>query len=384
MNTQKGHQVHPEAIQRVAIDAPNASGRRAVWWTAVIPFANNHLKYKVSAVNTKVDSVFPNSPYNVALKRKMDTEFQIANFNANETEYYVHNDYSIKRKGLTEGFHVLRARAYLKRPGQTSLFNTFTQVFYYDSKNPEGIVKFPADNTELTSSDYEFVVHTDHTVKEVLYNIADSDPRNDDVNVGRNYGNGNKADGTPSWGVIPTVRAINDSGNGMTKEWRFKYINIPSDGSAKINLVLRETSSPKKEEIKSLQPGKYGLVTRTYNTKAPAQAVGWIWPDWQSDVVTVGRNWRLKFWVSESFTDWKQDLALLRNRVKIEIEGAPESVRYVSINPFFVKWFSGYGSHNIDFVLPSTLPAGTYRIHITGTNDTGRTVSATRTVKYAP
>lgn len=364
--------------------AADATGKQSDWWVAVIPYNGTHVKYKISALNSKAAPVFPHSPYNVSLKRKMETEFQIANFNANETEYYVHNDYSLKRKGLTEGFHVLRARAYLQRPGQASLYNTFTQVFYYDAKNPEGIVQFPTDNTELTSMDYEFVVLTDHTVKEVLYNIVDTDVRNDDVNVGRNYGNGNKADGTPSWGVIPTVRSINDSGNGMTKEWRFKYINIPSSGTATVNLVLRETASPKKEDIKSITPGKYGLVSKTYNTKAPAQAVGWIWPDWQSGVTTVGLNWRLKIWVSESFTDWKSDLTLLRKRIKIEIEGAPEDLRYIIPSPFLTKWFAGFGSHNIDFMLPRALPAGTYRINITGTNDTGRTVSATRTIWYNP
>lgn len=370
--------------RRIKAGASDSTGKNSDWWFASIPYTGGHLKYKISALNTKAAPIFPHSPYNVALKRKMETEFQIANFNANETEYYVHNDYSIKRKGLTEGFHVLRARAYLQRPGQASLYNTFTQVFYYDAKNPEGAVQFPADNTELTSFDYEFVVHTDHTVKEVLYNIVDTDVRNDDVNVGRNYGNGNKADGTPSWGVIPTVRSINDTGNGMTKEWRFKYINIPSSGTATVNLVLRETASPKKEEIKSITPGKYGLVSKTYNTKAPAQAVGWIWPDWQTGTTTVGLNWRLKVWVSESFTDWKSDLALLQKRIKIEIEGAPENIRYITINPRLIAWFAGFGSHNIDFVLPSTLPAGIYRIHITGTNDTGRTVSATRTIRYTP
>jgi hypothetical protein len=365
--------------------APDATGRKTDWWTVTIPYNGKHVKYKVAALNTKADSVFPNSPYNVSLKRKMETEFQIANFNATETEYYVHNDYSIKRKGLTEGFHILRARAYLKRPGQASLYNTFTQVFYYDAKNPEGTVKFPSDNQELTSFDYEFVVHTDHTVKEVLYNIVDSDPLNDDTNVGRNYGNGNKADGTPSWGVIPTVRAINDSGNGMTKEWRFKYINIPASGTASVNLVLRETASPKKEDIKSITPGKYGLVTKTYNTKAPAQAVGWLWPDWQGGTTEIkSRSWRFKTWVSASYTDWLRDLALLRKRVTIEIEGAPEAIRYIIISPFLTRYFAGWDSHHVDFILPLGLPAGIYKIHITGTNDTGRKVTATRTIWYNP
>ena len=364
----------------------DASGRKTDWWRATLTsIPNGYVAYKVSALNTKAASVFPNSPYNVSLKRKMETEFQIANFNANETEYYVHNDYSIKRKGLTEGFHVLRARAYLKRPSQASLYNTFTQVFYYDAKNPEGSVQFPADNQELTSFDYEFVVHTDHTVKEVLYNIVDSDVRNDDVNVGRNYGNGNKADGTPSWGVVPTVRSINDSGNGMTKEWRFKYINIPSSGTATVNLVLRETASPKKEDIKAIEPGKYGLVSKTYNTKAPTQAVGWTWPDWQGGTTEIkSRSWRLKFWASASYTNWLRNLTLLRQNVKVEIEGAPENIRYITLSPFLTRWFQGWDAHNIEFILPLGLKPGIYRLNLTGTNTTGRTVTVTRSIWYNP
>jgi hypothetical protein len=228
-------------------------------------------------------------------------------------------------------------------------------------------------------------VHTDHTVKEVLYNIVDSDPLNDDVNVGRNYGNGNKADGTPSWGVIPTVRAINDSGNGMTKEWRFKYINIPASGTGTINLVLRETASPKKEDIKSIAPGKYGLVTKTYSTKAPAQAVGWLWPS-STATTEVRAGWFLNAWVSASFADWQMNRSLLSQRVVIEIENAPEDIRYILYHTRRdgISWFAGWDSHHLRFVLPPTLPKGTYKVHIIATNNTGRKVSATRTIQYNP
>jgi hypothetical protein len=68
--------------------------------------------------------------------------------------------------GLSEGFHVLRARAFLKRDGQASLYNTFTQTFYYDAKTPDGSIAWPQNNNdEISGSSYELVVRTDSTVE---------------------------------------------------------------------------------------------------------------------------------------------------------------------------------------------------------------------------
>ena len=43
----------------------------------------------------------------------METVFQITGFNATTAEYFPHNDYGVRATGLKEGFHVVRARAFL-------------------------------------------------------------------------------------------------------------------------------------------------------------------------------------------------------------------------------------------------------------------------------
>ena len=45
----------------------------------------------------------------------MMTTFKVPHFNATTALVYPHNDFGATQTGLTEGFHVLRARAFLKR-----------------------------------------------------------------------------------------------------------------------------------------------------------------------------------------------------------------------------------------------------------------------------
>jgi hypothetical protein len=120
----------------------------------------------------------------------MLTTFRVADFNPSTVQHFPHNDYArtptlgqsyenwpfAMQTGLSEGFHVLRARAFLKRDGQAPLYNTFTQTFYYDAETPQGVLAFPTnDGDTVGGSSYEMVVRTDTTVQEVWYSITDSD-----------------------------------------------------------------------------------------------------------------------------------------------------------------------------------------------------------------
>ena len=71
--------------------------------------------YKSNVGGVPVSSVFPSGAMQVAQKKKMLTTFQIPHFNGTTALVYPHNDYGVTQTGLTEGFHVLRARAFLKR-----------------------------------------------------------------------------------------------------------------------------------------------------------------------------------------------------------------------------------------------------------------------------
>ncbi len=125
------------------------------WYGAVIPKPVNPIKYKISIYRSSsggvpVASVFPGGASQVAQKKKMMTTFQVNNFNATTAIVFPHNDYGVTQTGLSEGFHVLRVRSFLKRDGtsvgnglRSSIYNTFTQAFYYDAQPPQGEIDFP-------------------------------------------------------------------------------------------------------------------------------------------------------------------------------------------------------------------------------------------------
>ena len=63
---------------------------------------------------------------------------------------WLHNDLNPANTvtGLQSGFHILRARTFLPRPGQSSVYNTFSQTFYYDGALPTGVIAFPANGDD--------------------------------------------------------------------------------------------------------------------------------------------------------------------------------------------------------------------------------------------
>ena len=95
----------------------------------------------------------------------------------------------------------------------------------------------------MTSSNYEFVIKTDSTVKEVFYNIRDANALNDDAATGEDNGNGvlvnpDGSKGNLAWATVPKV----DVNSKYEKEWRFTYKNIPSFGTAAIKIIMVEDS----------------------------------------------------------------------------------------------------------------------------------------------
>jgi hypothetical protein len=155
-----------------------------------VPLAGQELRYKIGVAQTNVASVFPSTSENIRVKQRMETVFSITNFNAATARYRPHNDYGKEQtNGLTDGFHVLRARAFLQRPGRAAIYNTFVQPFYYDTQRPLGNILFPTPGETLASATYGIVVQTDASTSEVWYKIDDSDARNNDSVTGKSNGN---------------------------------------------------------------------------------------------------------------------------------------------------------------------------------------------------
>ncbi len=228
------------------------------WWRGSIPAlpSGTVLRYKIGVHKTDAAPRFPSSADQISKKQKMETLFEVANFNATTCTVFPHADLGQRMTGLAEGFHVLRTRAFLSRSGKASIFKTNTQTFYYDSQAPTGQVLFPAQNATIGGSTYGFVVATDASVTGVQFNILDSNPGNDSAANGNGAGN---------WVAATEVTPSQLGGTSFVREWRFDYKTIPASGSAVINVRLREASSSANNALTDAV-GWFTTLTRNVST----------------------------------------------------------------------------------------------------------------------
>ena len=320
------------------------------WWgSASIPKppAGTEFTYKIGFLKNEgagAPSWWPGDAGSVAYKKMMMTTFRVADFNPATVRFFPHNDYAripqvdkpydqwpfAMQTGLSEGFHVLRARAFLNRgANEAPLYNTFTQVFYYDSETPRGDIKFPAANDTVGGSSYEMVIRTDMTVEEVWYHIDDSDSTNDDGATKQLNGNGAgfepfvDADGNLAYTPGEVFTDIN--GNGVydaqlgegwakavevtpslaisspyQKEWRLRYNNIPSGGQGSIRIRLLEASSSR-DLTQDPAEAHVTELTRTVQTRGPEERVNIAWP--QNDGDPVDDNYMMKVFFTKNFAD---------------------------------------------------------------------------------
>jgi hypothetical protein len=224
------------------------SGGTNNWWGTSPPITKpggSDFRYKIGIFKDTTDgvaghsvgSIFPSDITSIGRKKHGLTTFRVTNFNATTAAFYPHNDYGVRQTGLTEGFHVLRARAFLNRAGRAAIYNTYTQTFYYDALPPQGEVKYPSENDSVGGQQYGVVVRTDPSVTEVWYKIVDSDSNNDDLVTSATNGNN-------AWVKASQLTPTGSVSSSYPNEWRFNYTNIPAGGSgAQILVRLREISS---------------------------------------------------------------------------------------------------------------------------------------------
>jgi hypothetical protein len=346
-------------VAEMTYQADQSSGGVNWWASTAMPsdFTPGVSRYKIGVFKTGASSVWPSGPGEVEYKKLMLTSFRVENFNPSSVDFFPHNDYArtptlgqpyaswplAKQTGLSEGFHFLRARAHLNRNANTSapLYQTFTQVFYYDATPPTGEVLYPSENGNVGGSSYEIVVHTDKTVEEVWFNIADSDNGNNDTitkilngngpgfepfvdanqsgvrDTGEEYTDVN-ANGvydatlTQSWGQATQVTTVNLPNK---KEWRFRYNNIPSTGTADITLRLLEASSARDIDLDA-STARVTEIVRRVTTAGPDQRINIAWP--QRDGDRVDDNYTMKVYFTKSLADGT-NLESLKNRFTFSI-----------------------------------------------------------------
>ena len=380
------------------------------WYGALSPAPNNSIKYKFGVYQSSVggvpvSSVFPGNAAAVAQKESMMTTFQITNFNANTATVYPHDDYGTPQTGLSDGFHVVRARTFLKRDGtstgnglRSSIYNTFTQVFYLDTHAPLGEIDFPAhDGDSVGGQQYGVVVRTDPNVTEVWYNIADTDPNNDDSIT--NVANGNNA-----WVLATQLTANPTITSQYPNEWRFNYVNIPASGTGKIYVRLRKLSSaPYSAAWNSTTPSAaddatnhYTTLTRVVTESGPLTKLFVAFPN--TDGQVVGNTYVMKVQFSHSLTtSFGTQQALLNNFLITISSSESGSAENPVVQPKSAYSIDAYNVNNngdpnqqldeLAYTLPNLYngqPDFLHTITVTFPLSTGEILTATRLVKAQP
>jgi glycosidase len=255
------------------------------WWRGTIPGQTaGTVKYRVGFYDSSLSS-----PISDADDAKLygQTRYAITNFNPQVAQVWLHNNLNTNDvvTGLPDGFHILRARAFLPRAGKSSVFNTFLQTFYYDTQLPGGIIAFPQAGDTLRSVDYGVVIRADETVTEVEYNIIDGDPNNDDVLTGFANGNGS-SNSLPVFAratrVSPTL-SITQQNPGLPREFRFTYFAVPSNGNATITVRLKEITSDH-------FPNHWRVLTRNVAVAAPPQTLAMAFPPTNGATINLPPN----------------------------------------------------------------------------------------------
>jgi hypothetical protein len=303
--------------------APDAADRSIDWWQATLPAQpdGTRVRYKIGAFYggsggsryAGANGAPVSDAETTGAKYYGLTQAAITNFNPATAVVWLANDLNTNNTtiGLPSGFHIVRARVFLPRPGKSSVFNTFLQTFYYDGALPSGALVFPAANSVLTSRAYTAVVRADNSTTGVEFNIQDDDPANDDVKTGQANGNGNDANGNPVY--VPAAPVTPDDGlsanhPNFPKEYRFVYTNIPTSGTATLHVRLNEFAT-------RVYPDRRTVLAASVTTLAPAQVVEIADPATNGTVLTVsnGLTYLLKACFSSSLDTGQTNFNLLIN-----------------------------------------------------------------------
>ena len=366
------------------------------WWKSSdipAPSIGTTLCYKIGIYKESASSRFPTDSLSVERKTLMLTEFDVNGLDADSVEYYPHFDYAsdidgapLTSIGLEEGYHVLRARAFLDRVGKASIYNTFTQSFYYDTMRTTGEIRFPENDGEsIGGSNYGVVIRTDTTVEELWYRIEDSDTSNDDIETGAQNGNGfgfepyidtnqngsydeneifedlnlngewdnNIANNWVQATEVTPSTSFDPSDENYAKEWRFDYINIPATGNADIKVRMREVSSATYGDFDlDDASGHYTTLTRNVVTAGPNEQVFIAYPN--QDLQIVDNSYIMKVYFSKSLADGLSESELI-NRFLISIGSTQENSNFAaqSRDSYSISYNETDSYHSLNYQLPN-------------------------------
>lgn len=306
------------------------------------------------------------------------TQAAITNFNPTTAVVWLHNDLNTNSTtiGLQSGFHIVRARTFLPRTNQASVYNTFLQTVYYDAARPGGAVTSPAtDGNTISNQNYTIVIRTDSSVTEADGNIQDGNSSNDDLNTGQPNGNGNNAGGQPIFVSATPVTpnpTLSAQWANYPQEFHFTYANVPNSGTATITVHLKEYAT-------SVYTNRYTTLTRSVNTVAPTQVVNISNPSTDGAIITMGAG--DNFPIQTCYTGTLDTNNI--NWFSIYINGIFQLRRQSNGTPNYIITGTGCGTGMRMLTYNwSGASVGTNQIQVVYTN--GITLSDTKTVIIAP
>jgi hypothetical protein len=345
------------------------------WWKGTIPGQptnGTQVRYKVALFYNNISAPISDSETSGSKYYGL-TQYAVTNFNPTNARVWLHNDLNPANatNGLQEGYHIVRAHVFLPRSGKSSVFNTFSQTFYYDAQLPSGVIVYPSsDGAPINSSTYTLVLRTDSTVTGVTYNIADSNPNNDDGVTGFPNGNGN-SNGVPAFvpaQLVTPSGTLNQQYPNLPQEWHFNYAGVPSSGAATITVHLNKVTT-------GVYTNRYTALTRSVTTSAPAQSLAISEPvnDGDTLYLTPSASYPIQACYSSSLGTNANLFTVLVNSV-IQPRTNSQGASLYSIG----SSSCGYGLYTLTYNWTGAIP-GTNIIQVNFTNN-ATTLGATRTV----
>ena len=355
------------------------------WWKGTIPAQANstQVRYKVALfyggsvyAGQSIQPVWDGEASGSKLFGL--TQAAITNFNPTTAVVWLHNDLNTNNTtiGLQSGFHIVRARTFLPRTNQASVYNTFLQTVYYDAALPGGAVTSPAaDGNTISNQNYTMVIRTDSSVTEADCNIQDGNSTNDDLNTGQPNGNGNNAGGQPIFVSATPVTpnpTLSAQWTNYPQEFHFTYANVPNSGAATITVHLKEYAT-------SVYTNRYTTLTRSVNTVAPTQVVNISNPSTDGAIITMGTGDNFPIQTCYTSTLDTNTITLF----SIYINGIFQLRRQSNGMPNYFITGTGCGTDMRMLTYNwSGASVGTNQIQVVYTN--GITLSDTKTVIIAP
>jgi hypothetical protein len=269
------------------------------WWKGTIPgvSAGTQVRYKISLFNggsygfgtgdaTNWPSISPIPSAEPSGSKLFGlTQAAITNFNPTTAVVWMHDDLNPANTytGLKTGFHIVRARTFLPRPGQSSVYNTFIQTFYYDGSLPAGAIVSPAPGLTLSNQTYTIVIRGDSSVTEADVNIQDNETNSYDRYTGQANGIGNDANGNPVFAAAPQVTAnpgLSAIYTNYPEEFDMNFPYVPTNGPITITVRLKELTS-------TIYPNRYTTLTTSASAAAATRFMDISNPSQNGQIVTL-------------------------------------------------------------------------------------------------